>query len=944
MHSLINRLFLIFSFAAGLSFIAFSAVLPPVISFSPEDYLADNQNWSITQSESDHIFIANNKGLLEFNGDSWILYPSPNESIIRSVYYSNGLVYSGCYRDFGYWKRDEFGQMQYSSLIEKLNIETGDNEEFWTIVSYADWMLFQSLDAIYLYNSLTRDLRKLEFEEGITKLIRLGNEVLFSIPRKGIFRISDGSVHLVSDHPVFRENLVNNLYKIDGQILVQTNTAGILTLEENPLKWGGTNANFLSELAVYNSIQTRSGNLLLGTISDGLLKVDNSGEIIYHITMDHSLPNNTVLSVFEDRIGNIWLGLDNGISCVNLNSAVRIFYDRSGKLGTVYASVIFEDKLYLGTNQGLFYKTLNAETADRTFDLVEGSVGQVWDLFVYDEKLFCGHNDGTFLVENSRWTQISDIPGTWCFKPVEGNADILLQGNYKGLSILEKSGGSWRLRNVLSGFNISSRYIEFIDKTSILVAHEYKGVYRIKLDESYLKVEDVEKVTSVDRGLYSSIATFMGDILYSSHKGIWRYDKGRGEFFRDEFLSELYTPSTYSSGKLISTGNKTQLWAFSKGSIHFIAPGKITDELAVTSIPIHYSLRNAMVGYENILEYDQNRYLFGSSQGYFLIDLGEVMNRQLQARLTINRVLARSLNQEEDKILSLSDGFSLKNRYNHLEFSFSVPEFEKYFTTEYQYKLVGLMDIWSPWQAENRVVFNNLDFGNYEFQVRGRVGKNNSSNLATFSFKIERPFYLSNLMILLYFCGTIALMVFVHSAYRAYYKGQREKLEDRARRELDYQESENKRRLMLLNNEKLRQDIESKNRELAISTMSLIKKNKVLNGIKTELNKLKSDSKDLKKVINLINKNLKSSDDWDFFERAFNNADKEFFRKIKAKHPGLTTDDLRLCAYLRLNLSSKEIAPLLGISPKSVEIKRYRLRKKMDLTSEVNLTEYILEV
>ena len=162
--------------------------------------------------------------------------------------------------------------------------------------------------------------------------------------------------------------------------------------------------------------------------------------------------------------------------------------------------------------------------------------------------------------------------------------------------------------------------------------------------------------------------------------------------------------------------------------------------------------------------------------------------------------------------------------------------------------------------------------------------------------------------------------------------------------ELALNESENKRKLMRLKNEKLQQDIDGKNRELAISTMSLIKKNKVLNGIKSELSKLEDNQKGLKKIVNLFKKNLKSSDDWDFFERAFNNADKDFFKKIKVKHPTLTTDDLRLCAYLRLNLSSKEIAPLLGISPKSVEIKRYRLRKKMDLTPEVNLTEYILEV
>ncbi|MFT6838429.1 MAG: AraC family chitin signaling transcriptional activator, partial [Sediminicola sp.] len=133
---------------------------------------------------------------------------------------------------------------------------------------------------------------------------------------------------------------------------------------------------------------------------------------------------------------------------------------------------------------------------------------------------------------------------------------------------------------------------------------------------------------------------------------------------------------------------------------------------------------------------------------------------------------------------------------------------------------------------------------------------------------------------------------------------------------------------------------ESKNRELAVSTMSIIKKNEFLNAIKDQLKEGESNSK-IKAVIKTIDLNINNEDDWKFFEDAFNNADKDFLRKIKAVHPDLTSNDLRLCAYLRLNLSSKEIAPLLNISVRSVEVKRYRLRKKIDLPHENSLTDYI---
>ena len=149
---------------------------------------------------------------------------------------------------------------------------------------------------------------------------------------------------------------------------------------------------------------------------------------------------------------------------------------------------------------------------------------------------------------------------------------------------------------------------------------------------------------------------------------------------------------------------------------------------------------------------------------------------------------------------------------------------------------------------------------------------------------------------------------------------------------------------MKLKNEQLSSDMDIKNRELAVSTMSLIKKNELLTLIKNDLKQSSTadTSKNIKSVISNITKNISEKDSWNVFKEAFDNADTDFLKKVKLAHPSLTPNDLRLCAYLRLNLSSKEIAPLLNISVRSVEIKRYRLRKKMELHHDQGLVEYIL--
>ena len=176
-----------------------------------------------------------------------------------------------------------------------------------------------------------------------------------------------------------------------------------------------------------------------------------------------------------------------------------------------------------------------------------------------------------------------------------------------------------------------------------------------------------------------------------------------------------------------------------------------------------------------------------------------------------------------------------------------------------------------------------------------------------------------------------------------YFRSQRRILLEKTDKDIELKELEKQKEIIQLQNKHLNLDIEARNRELAISTMNMINKNETLNAIKDELGQLK-DETSIRSVMKVIDSNLNNKEDWKFFEEAFNHADKNFFKKVKEKHPELTSNDLRLCVYLRMNLSSKEIAPLLNISHRSVEIKRYRLRKKISLNRNVNLNDYFIRL
>ena len=915
----------------------FSQEFPPISFFSTDVYQAENQNWSISQSSNKNIYFANNAGLLEFNGARWKLYDSPNETIIRSVKVVGKRIYTGSYMNFGFWEENIFGLLEYKSITEELNIKLIEDEQFWNIIQIEHWTLFQSLNRIYILNNRNNSLQTIQSESTITKMYAVNESVYYQEWGRGIFKIENGKSKLITDDKLIANTIVNNMFYNNDKLLILTDKRGFFELKGDKLKsWNLTQNNVLKSVNVYNSIQLSDGSFIIGTISDGIIYLNNTGDLITQINQNNGLGNNTILSLFEDIDKNIWLGLDNGINCLELNSAFKIYRDNSGNLGSIYTIQIENNKLYLGTNQGLFYREVNSTSE---FELIEGTEGQVWILTKLNDELFCGHNNGTYLIKNNSAKLISDIQGTWNIKKINGRNNLLLQGNYNGLNVLENKNGSWKFKNKIEGFDNSSRYFEFISDNEVIVNHEYKGIYKINIDTSFTNVVKISK-DSIIKGHNSSLLKYNDEIIYSYNEGVFKYDIKNKNFIKDTLLSDFFKNDDFISGKLVYDPINNSLWNFSRSSLNYITPGNLSEIPDSKSIDINTLSRNGVRSYESIIWYQDNKYILGTSSGYIILDLDKFNSPNKE--LYINTIEINELNSNQ-RLVDKSKNGSFNFNENNILFSFNVNNYEKYIETNYQYQLEGLYDNWSPWSTESNIQFKNLPFGEYNFKLRARVGNKILNNTVTYKFKIKRPWYLSNYAIIYYLFCLILFSFLMHTSYRKYYKKQREKLLLKTKQKLELKSFENKQQKLSFKNKSLKQDIENKNRELALSTMSLIKKNEFLGQIKNELKKI-TVNENISSVVKTIDDNINSSDDWKMFEKAFNNADKKFFKKVKKQHPELTSNDLRLCMFLRMNLNSKDIAPLLNISPRSVEIKRYRLRKKLQLEREINLNEYFINL
>ena len=906
---------------------------PPIQSYTPQEYSAANQNWKISETSKNEILFANSEALLLFNGTSWNKYSSPNGSIVRSVKNIDDKIYIGSHSDFGFFQKSNNGVLIYTSLVEKLNLIIEEDEEFWNILLLDNWIIFQSISRLIFIDKNNNDVKYLKLKGIINNSFSIDKQIYIAL-NTGLFKLVNGQSELVIDSNQLPSQIVN-IFNSENGLLILTSKHGFY-LEKSPgvlIRVNSSLDSLNDGFSIFSAIQLQDSSYALGSVGQGLFLLDSDLKSLKKIDKSRGLANNTVLSLYEDIKNNIWLGLDNGITVINNDSPFSIYSDSDGVLGTIYATKLFNKILYVGTNQGLFFKKYNT---DEPFRLIKETSGQVWSLIEIDNTLFCGHNNGTFIVSNGSVKKISNTNGSWTFRKISNDSSDVLEGSYYGLKILSKVNEQWIVKNNITGFDISSRFFEISNNGKIIVSHGYKGVYKLSVNSDFTNIIDYELDSIALKGGNTSLAKFDNNIYYNYDKGMLKYNSLSNDFSKDTLLSNLSSKDLLYG--IIRNDFDGKLWLFSENNIHYVYKDLVSGNKKVSSIVSTNQLRRTV--FENISKIDESNYVIGTNNGYITLDLDKY--KLLPPKVNISKIESYELNQNPVPVTK-EDFIQFESSFNNLRFHTNVSNYQKFQPITFEYLLEGYLPEWVSVKESPFIEFNNLKPGDYEFKVRARVGDFYSSNVDSISFSVESPWYFSNFMIANYFLVFAIVFFLFNRSYEKYYREKEQKIIRTNQNKLELIEIEKKQALMAVENIKLQNDIESKNRELAVSTMSMIKKNQFLSKIKSDLKKSESGDK-IFSVIKMIDRNLNNKDDWKFFEEAFNNADKDFLKKVKSTHPSLTNNDLRLCAYLRLNLSSKDIAPLLNISLSSVEIKRYRLRKKMQLTHNEGLTDHLLSL
>ncbi len=938
--------------------------VPEIINYSKSIYAGGTQNRGIVQDKSGIMYFANYEGLLSFDGVYWKIYPLPNKTVVRSVAIGkDNRIYAGGQDDFGYFSPDNNGRLVFTSLKNLLSQKNSSFSEIWETVPFGNDIFFRSREKIFQLSNKT-----LTVYPAASEWLFLGesnNQLIAQDGRNGVLEFKGGVWSPFIKRAAFPSNyLVTCIFPFgtDSSFIGTVNT-GFYILSHNIITpFQIHKPNPFENERILTAISINKDLLAIGTNLNGVYIVNKKGEQVQNLSRKEDLQNNNILKIFLDNNHNLWLGLDDGIDFIAYSNAIKHIYPEKLNEGLGYTSIIYNNTLYVGTSNGLYSLPIS-EKEDLSFlsgdfKSIAGTKGSTWGLSEVNGALLLGHHDGAYQVEGDRIVPLDTHNSFWNFLPYSNvlPSSYVLGGNSIGISLFQYINNHFILLGSIPDYDAWSQFIVMDNNSVIWAAHPYRGVFKIDgnlLDHPHVKLY-TEK-NGLPTYLKNHLFKIKNHIVIATEKGIYEYNEA----------SDAFEPSPYFKG-LFGEKNIRHLKEDDAGNIWFIEDNNlgVIDFSAAQPETIYFpELNGKMVSdFEHIYPYNRHNVLVGAEKGFYHINYEEYKKNQYTSQIEIGSVRIFGKTDSllyggyfgsvgETSLQPASAENDISNNWNSLHFEYSSPLFVAQNSVKYSYILDGYDKDWSAWSKKTEKDYTNLPAGKYTFHVKSKSNRGNESATSSYSFSILPPWYFTTLAFCLYVILFISFNYLLFKWLRKQFLVQQKKHEEEQKRlqylhQLELEKSEKE--IVKLRNEKLEAEIGHKNKELASAAMHLVQKGELLGNVREELLRFKKvsngegSSEELKKMLKILNEENKMDKDWEQFAVHFDNVHSDFLQILKSVYPNLSAHELKLSAYLRMNLSSKEIAQLENISVRGVEISRYRLRKKLKIPTETNLFDFLI--
>ncbi|MAT55258.1 MAG: hypothetical protein CMN32_12315 [Saprospirales bacterium] len=940
--------------ALGLfSMAAFASSGYPVQSFSPGDYKAGIQNIDFAQNRDMTLFVANNLGVLSYNGTGWEVHSLRQGKKQRSLAFDENTnrLYVGSQGTFGYVEDD----WRYVALEDSLPPAFRDFDEVWDVFVLDSNIYFCTFQQIFVYDGKT--VQPVETSLRFNRSF-LANGKLFTQTDKG--RLLEVRGRTIAD--AYPQNLSNRI--ISGVVpfeqgyLLFYNSGEI----EHTSSFGakpafGQLADALRGKYVNHVLKLSDTRLAIATQTAGIFLFDLRNQTFEIITKEDGLLTNACLRTFQDYSGNLWVGMQNGIAVVDINSPMRFVNKAIDLHGSGYEAFEAEEGTYFTTSNGIYFLPRSGSSC--TF--LKGTEGPAYGIQRIAGKLYAGHHTGLFLLERGKARRVAETDGMWQVKQLASQPQYAIGGTYSGL-FLFRIGPKMELipSGKIAGFEESSRFFEEDRQGHLWVGQFYKGLYRLTLSED-LKSARAEEVSAsypppLDEQLI--LSKIDNDLYLSTRAGIFKIDPQSGKIAEAEiFAGEIGEQIVY----LLAQDREQNIHVYAENSIGFykqISPNNYAF-IPSSLYQLRYSFNNDLL-YVSVNT--RQGVMFNANEG-FIHYLPELESHVGKDRpLLISRVVYVTEGKElyaRKPFSALPDSIGLiavPARARVLRFDVEYFQFNSFSDKQFRYFLKGFDEDFGEWTNAPSKEYTNLTEGDYELLVQTRNSLGEIVTSKPVAIQVEPPFHRSLFARVLYVLLAAAVLLLISARLQRKYSLKARAAEEARRQELEKKDRELKeierQRLQAMKEmeeEKIKSELRHLNNLLAASTMNLVVKNEFIETIREKLNEVNKNGstrdtrKALQQLVKEIDTTLRLQEDWEQFEYHFDQVHGDFLSRLRAEFPDLTPNEQKLCAFLRLNLNTKDIANLMGISLRGVEVARYRLRKKLRLEQGENLSKFILE-
>lgn len=921
--------------------------LPAVKYYSVKDINAAHQNWSASQSSDGVMYFGNNDGLLSFDGYRWKITKMPTKEIVRSVMCDEDRIYVGTFEEFGFFLENDKGELIYNSLSKDFKDIAMTNDEIWKIFKVGKDIYFQSFRAYYKYdgNSLTgyndEKLNPLYLHE-------FEGQIYAQVITKGLYKVKDGVYTPFIDFDELKSSVISILQgRKPHEMMLITENNGIYYY--NPTD-GLT--KFVTEADaeimtnhVNRVIMTSDSVLMIGTTMDGLYAVNKEGKKLWHFNRDVRLNNNTVLGLYCDNARNVWVCMDDGISYIHYNSPITLYAPALSELkfGMVFDVYSSDNDLYLATNQGL-YKYNNATNK---LGLIPNTETQNWYVTAFDNQIFCGNNFHSMMVKDNVGVANLETTGSTNIKKcIINGEDLLIESSYTEFHIYRKNAkGQWVFSNNVKGLIMPVKNFEVDESGTIWASHMRSGLYKITLNSNFTKVVRCKRILELNNQPKSQkicVIKINGRIVFTQDDKFYTYDDLLRKIVPHIQLNKLLTgmSGVHSAVHV----NENLFWLLGKIEYNLIWHQDGEYKIAM-KLPFSV-FDNPCLGEEsNAFVYDGRYSYLNLNNSVACYDCLYKPLKTEQSNMKLGFVQA--ISSSGSMMLPLNQNIvDVSSDYRELIIELRYPHYDN-IPIKYVYTLQGGGVMLKSENNNAFIRYSSLNSGEYSFEAVAFDATNQEVGRVTYQFRILPPFYLTLPAIFIYIVLLGAVIYFAVKWNTKRLIVIKEKQYEQEQMKQSIKLNEQERLIAEQNKQILESELTIKGKELASMVMGAIAKNSALealkNSIQEQIQKDTYTKRFLNSLLNQIDENIENKEFWDVFQQNFDLIHANFFRHLRKSFPELTPNDLKFCALMRLNMSTKDIAQMTNLTVRGVEAARYRIRKKLEIPENESIVNFLIE-